>query len=211
MSNLMIIGIAGASASGKTLLANTIFSEIANDQVKLIPEDAYYRDHPGLSATERAQLNFDHPDAFEHELMLSHLSLLKQGHSIELPVYDFACHRRSEERVKIDPPRVLIVEGIMLFVEPEIRDQFDIKLFVDTPLDVCLSRRLRRDIQQRGRDIDSVLTQYERFVRPMYIQFIEPSKRHADIIVPQGGENRIAIEVIKAKLHSFFDTKTNAD
>jgi uridine kinase len=204
MKKTIIIGISGASASGKSLLANTIVSELSSEQVVVIPEDSYYKDHPEFSPEERAKINFDHPDAFDHDLLCKHLELLQQGKSIEVPRYDFAQHRRSSETQKISQQSIVILEGILLFAEKKLRELMDIRIFMDTALDICLVRRIRRDVIQRHRTFESVLLQYETTVRPMYMQFIEPSKRYADIIVPRGGENRIAIDMIKAKMRELL-------
>jgi len=201
----LIIGISGASASGKSLLANTIVSELGSKQVVIITEDAYYRDRRDLSLEERANINYDHPEAFEHALLEQHLNDLQNDKSIEIPVYDYSQHLRSNETRKIGQHTIIVLEGILLLADEKLRQLMDIKIFMDTPLDVCLIRRLQRDVIQRGRTFESVLKQYETTVRPMYQQFIEPSKRYADIIVPRGGENRIAIEVIKAKLHMLLN------
>lgn len=200
MKKTLIIGIAGASGSGKSLLANTLVKELGSKKVVIIPEDSYYKDHPELPFEERAKINYDHPDAFEHDLLCQHLLQLQQNESIELPQYHHAEHQRYAETVTIGQHSIIVLEGILLFAEESLRKLMDIKIFMDTPADVCLIRRLRRDITQRGRSVESVLEQYETTVRPMYLQFIEPSKRYADIIVPRGGENRIAIDMIKAKM-----------
>ena len=194
----IVIGIAGATASGKTLLADTLLKECGSSQVVIISEDSYYKDHSNLSLEERALLNYDHPEAFEHSLLCQHVEALKKGDTIHVPVYDFSTHTRSSESREIGPHHIIILEGILLFSDPKLREQMDICVFMDTPLDVCLTRRLRRDIIERERSCESVITQYLETVRPMHFQFIEPSKRYADIIVPRGGENRIAIDIIKA-------------
>ena len=200
----IIIGISGASASGKSLLANTIVNELGSDQVVVISEDSYYKDLKDLSFEERAKTNFDHPDALDHELLLSHLKALQQGESVDIPKYDYTLHQRKVETQKIGQRRIIVLEGILLFVEKELRDIMDIRIFMDTSLDICLMRRLRRDLLERQRSLDSVLSQYQETVRPMYMQFIEPSKRYADLIVPRGGENRIAIDMIKAKMRELL-------
>lgn len=205
MSNkTIIIGISGASASGKSLLARTIVEELGSSEVAIIPEDAYYRDQKHMEFDDRLKTNYDHPDAFEHDLLIKHLSELQQGKSIELPTYDYDNHIRSDKTITIGPKRIIVIEGIMLFVEKSLRNIMDIRLFMDTPMDICLLRRLRRDIIQRGRSIECVMEQYENTVRPMYLQFIEPSKRYADIIVPRGGENRIAIDMVQAKMRELL-------
>ncbi len=204
MKKTIIIGISGASASGKSLLANTILSELSSEQVVVIPEDSYYKDHPEMPDEERAKINFDHPEAFDHDLLCKHLELLQQGKSIDVPRYDFTTHRRVAETHRIGQHTIVILEGILLFAEKKLRELMDIRIFMDTPLDICLIRRARRDVIQRHRTFESVLLQYETTVRPMYLQFIEPSKRYADIIVPRGGENRIAIDMIKAKMRELL-------
>jgi uridine kinase len=203
--NVMIIGIAGASSSGKTLLANTIVNELGSKKVVVLTEDSYYKDHQGLSFEELAQINYDHPDAFEHNLLCEHLCMLGKGEPIEVPLYDFTKHGRKKETRTIDKHTIVVLEGILIFVIPELRDLMDVRIFMDAPLDICLLRRLKRDILERGRSVDSVLEQYQKTVRPMYLQFIEPSKRYADIIVPRGGANRIAIDMIKAKMRELLN------
>lgn len=200
----IIIGISGASASGKSVLANTIVNELGSDQVVVISEDAYYKDLKHLSFEERAKNNFDHPDAFDHALLIDHLRQLQQGKSVQVPCYDFSQHQRTEQTVEIGQHRIIVLEGILLFVEQALREIMDIRIFMDTALDICLIRRLRRDLLERERSLESVLSQYRETVRPMYLQFIEPSKRYADIIVPRGGENRIAIDMIKAKMRELL-------
>jgi uridine kinase len=203
-NKIIIIGISGASASGKTLLASTIVSEIGSRQVVVIPEDAYYKPLDHLSLTERAKVNFDHPDSLDHKLLCQHLEQLSVGQAVQLPVYDFSNHTRLKETKPIGQHTIIVLEGILLFVDPKLRQKMDIKIFMDTPLDICLLRRLNRDMMERGRTLESVLKQYENTVRPMYLKFIEPSKCHADIIVPRGGENRIAIDMIKAKIRELL-------
>lgn len=199
-NNIIIIGIAGASASGKSLLANTIFNELGSEKVVVISEDSYYKDRSDLTFAERGKINFDHPDAFDHSLLYQQLIELQAGRAVDIPTYNHTQHERNKATRHIGKHTIIVLEGILLFVEPELRELMDVKIFMDTPLDICLLRRLRRDVLQRGRSVESVLEQYEQTVRPMYMQFIEPSKRYADIIVPRGGENRIAIDLIKAKM-----------
>lgn len=203
-NKLMIIGIAGASSSGKTLLANTIVNELGSKQVAILPEDSYYKDHPGLSAEELRKINYDHPDSFEHNLLCEHLRQLQLGKNVNIPQYDFTKHARKPESFSIGNHTIIVLEGILVLSIPELRDLMDIKIFMDTPLDICLLRRLSRDILERGRTVESVIEQYQATVRPMYLQFIEPSKRYADIIVPRGGANRIAIDMIKAKMRELL-------
>lgn len=200
----IIIGISGASASGKSLLANTIVKELGSDRVVVISEDSYYRDRADLPFEERAKINYDHPNAFDHELLYQHLIDLQEGRPIQVPIYNHSQHTRERETRLIGQHRIVVLEGILLFVESKLRDQMDIRIFMETALDICLIRRLKRDVKERGRSLDSVLKQYDETVRPMFLQFIEPSKRYADIIVPRGGGNRIAIDLIKAKMRELL-------
>lgn len=203
----IIIGIAGASASGKSLLANTIVNELGTDQVVVISEDAYYKNNNHLPFEERAKINYDHPNSFDHELLCQHLQALQQGKCVDIPIYNHTQHFREEATRRTGQHSIIVLEGILLFVEQALRDSMDIRIFMDTALDICLIRRLRRDIKERARSIDSILKQYEETVRPMYLQFIDPSKRYADIIVPRGGGNRIAIDMIKAKMRELLTMK----
>jgi uridine kinase len=201
---VIIIGISGASASGKSLLANTIVNELGSDQVLVISEDAYYKDHSNIPFEERANINYDHPDAFDHDLLHQHLLRLQARESIEIPLYNHSLHVREKETRRIGPHTIIVLEGILLFVEEKLRELMDIRIFMETALDICLIRRLKRDIKERGRSLEAVLKQYEETVRPMYLQFVDPSKRYADIIVPRGGGNRIAIDMIKAKMRELL-------
>ena len=200
----IIIGISGPSASGKSLLANTIVSELGSEQVVVISEDAYYKDHSHLPSFERERINYDHPDSFDHALLCEHLRQLRQGKTVEIPIYSHSQHLRLPETRAIGQHAIIVLEGILLFTDKELRDIMDIRIFMSTPLDVCLTRRLKRDVVERQRTFESVVHQYETTVRPMYLQFIEPSSRYADIIVPRGGENRIAIEMIQAKMRELL-------
>jgi uridine kinase len=200
----IIIGISGASASGKSLLANTIVSELGSDQVVIISEDSYYKDHSNLPFEERAKVNYDHPDAFDHGLLYQHLLQLQLGQPIEVPIYNHSLHIREQETRPVGQHEIIVLEGILLFVEQALRELMNIRIYMETSLDICLIRRLKRDIKERGRSLDSVLKQYEETVRPMYMQFIDPSKRYADLIVPRGGGNRIAIDMIKAKMRELL-------
>lgn len=202
--NTIIIGIAGASASGKSLLANTIVSELGSDRVVVIPEDSYYKDQSHIPFEQRIAVNYDHPDALDHVLLCQQLAQLQNEQAVEVPIYDYTHHTRSKQTRKVGKHTIIILEGIMLLVDPTLRKMLDIRIYMDTPLDICLIRRLQRDVIKRGRTFESVLEQYESTVRPMYMQFIEPSKRYADIIVPRGGENRIAIEMIKSKMRDLL-------
>lgn len=204
-NNTIIIGIAGPSASGKSLLANTIVDELGSNKVCVLSEDAYYKDLTGMTLEERAKINFDHPNALDHDLLYQHLQALQQGEDVNVPIYDFTQHQRKSESRTIGKHRIIVIEGILLFSDAKLREMMDIMIFMDTALDICLLRRLKRDIVERGRTLESVMEQYHKTVRPMYFQFIEPSKRYADLIVPRGGENRIAIDMIKAKMQDLLD------
>lgn len=199
-----VIAIAGASASGKTLFAQTILDELLpelGDQgISIIKEDAYYKDQSQLTMAERIKTNYDHPDAFEHELLCEHLNQLIAGESVQCPVYCYKTHTRTAETNELKPTKIILIEGIMLLTNEQLRDCFDIKVYMDTPLDICLIRRITRDTQERDRTIESITSQYLETVRPMYYQFIKPAKNFADIVVTRGGKNRMAIEVIKAKI-----------
>lgn len=202
--SIILIGISGASASGKSLLANTIVKELGSDQVVVISEDSYYKDHSDMPFEERNKINYDHPDSIDHDLLYNHLMQLQKGLNVHIPIYNHSLHTREKETKLIGQHTIIVLEGILLFVEQKLRELMDIRIFMETALDICLIRRLKRDIKERGRSLDSVLKQYEETVRPMYLQFIDPSKRYADIIVPRGGNNRIAIDMIKAKMRELL-------
>lgn len=196
----IVIGIAGGSGSGKTTVANVILQRLGADRIAYLPHDAYYRDLSHLPPIQRAQVNFDHPESLESELMIEHIKRLKSWHPIDLPVYDFSHHRRTEQSIHIEPQRVIMVEGILIFAEARLRKHFDVKIFVDTDADVRLIRRIQRDINERGRTIDSVINQYISTVRPMHLEFVEPSKRYADVIIPEGGLNTVAMDMVIARI-----------
>jgi uridine kinase len=198
----LVIGIAGGTGSGKTTIARKIESSVPIEQVNRIEHDSYYRDRSDLTYDERCKLNFDHPSALETELFVEHVKALKGGQPVEVPAYDFTKHRRKTETRHVEPKPILIVEGILALAEPELRAEMDIKVYVDTDADIRAFRRIRRDMEQRGRDFDSIREQYYETVRPMHLQFVEPSKRWADLILPEGGENRVALDVLMAKLKS---------
>lgn len=204
--NTIIIGISGASASGKSLLANTIVNELGSDQVVVIPEDSYYKDRSDLPFEERAKINFDHPNSLDFELFHKQLLQLTNGETVQVPIYNHSQHLREKATRTIGKHAIIVLEGILLFAEQPLRELMDIRIYMETALDICLIRRLKRDVKERGRTLDSVLKQYEETVRPMFLQFIEPSKRYADIIVPRGGSNRIAIDMIKAKMRELLGT-----
>ena len=204
MKKGILIGITGASGSGKTLVAENINKQLGSENVVLLEEDSYYRDLSDIPLDERARRNFDHPDAFDHNLLSRHIKELLSGKTIAHPVYDYTTHSRKNESRTVGPHRIVVLEGILILNEPSLRDQMDIKVFIDTAPDICFIRRLRRDIEERGRDVNSVINQYMETVRPMYFQFIEPSKRHADIIIPQGGKNLVAIDILTTKIKSLL-------
>lgn len=197
-SKPLILGVAGGSGSGKTTVVSNIIENIGEENVLLLQHDSYYRDLSHIPLDERRKQNFDHPSSLETELMIRHVDALSKGYQIDLPVYDFVQHTRAEETIRTAPKKVILVDGILIFAEPSLRERMDIRLFVDTDDDVRLLRRLRRDITERGRDLEGVLSQYEKFVRPMHLEFVEPSKRYSDIIIPRGGENKIALEMVTA-------------
>lgn len=203
-SKTTVIAIAGASASGKSLFAETIYKELLPELgangISIIKEDAYYRDQSHLNMDERNKTNYDHPKAFEHELLCSQINTLVEQTEIQCPVYCYKTHTRTENTMTIRPTKIILVEGILLLSNPQLRDCFDIKVYMDTPLDICLIRRIKRDTQERERSLESITNQYLTTVRPMYYQFIEPSKAWADLVITRGGKNRMAIEVIKAKI-----------
>jgi uridine kinase len=200
----LVIGIAGGSGSGKTTVANTILTHFGHGRLAYLPHDAYYRDLTNLPLNQRTQVNFDHPDSLETELMIQHIRQLKAWLPVDLPMYDFTRHRRMDTTVHIEPTRVVIVEGILIFAEPELRKLFDVKIFVDTDADVRLIRRLHRDITERGRTTETVIKQYMETVRPMHLEFVEPSKRYADVIIPEGGFNTVAMDMVIARIDTLL-------
>ncbi len=200
MSKNIIIGIAGGTGSGKTTLAERIIEELNEPNVLIIKQDAYYKSHKELSFEKRKNINFDHPDAFDTQLLMKQLSNLKDDVPVEMPQYDFSTHLRMKQSIPVSPHKVIMLEGILVFENKELRNLLDIKIFVDTDADVRVLRRIKRDVKDRGRTFDSVYNQYMKTVRPMHLEFVEPSKRFADIIVPEGGLNRIAIDMIVSKI-----------
>jgi len=196
----MIIGICGGTGSGKTTVANRILESVSASEVAFIQQDSYYRNLKDLPLDYRNAVNFDHPDALDNDLLVHHIRKLKASGSVELPIYDFKTHTRLNETVLIEPKPIVIIEGILIFVDPRLLEQMDIKVFVDTPDDIRFIRRLRRDIAERGRTLDSVIEQYLATVRPMHMQFVEPSKRYADVIIPEGGHNVVSIDLLSGKI-----------
>ena len=197
----MIIGIAGGTGSGKTTLTEKLKAEFKGD-VSVLYHDNYYKSHSDMPYEERAKLNYDHPDAFETERMIADLQALRRGEAVECPVYDYTVHDRSPQTLVVQPTKVILVEGILIFAEPALRQLMDIKLFVDTDADVRILRRIMRDVKKRGRSLDSVVQQYLNTVKPMHEQFVEPSKRYADLIVPEGGKNPVAMEMLIQRIRS---------
>ena len=203
---MLIIGIAGGSGSGKTTVVKAITQQL-KERVVVIPQDSYYKDSSHLSPEERQKVNFDHPDSIDFELLNRHLKELKEGKSIEQPVYSYiTCSRSKTETITVDPAEVIIIEGILIFTCKHLREQMDIKIFVDADDDDRLMRVMARDIIERGKTVESVIERYTKTVKPMYLQFIEPSKRYADIIIPQGGHNKVAIDVISATIEKSLNT-----
>jgi uridine kinase len=207
----MVVGIAGGTGSGKTTLAELILDSIGRQKIAYLPHDAYYRDHKELPLEQRARLNYDHPDSLETELLVEQIQQLKDGQAIEMPVYDFTTHSRKKETIHIEPRQVILVEGILTFVEKTLRDIFDMKIYVDTDPDLRFIRRLKRDMEERGRTLQSVIDQYMLTVRPMHLEFVESSKRYADIIVPEGGLNAVALEMVIARLQSLLNGELPVD
>jgi uridine kinase len=205
--NPIIIGVAGGTASGKTTVSDAILERVGSDRIAYIEHDSYYRDLSHLPLEERRKLNFDHPDALETELLVTHLRLLQAGEPIEVPVYDFATYQRGDKARRVEPRRVILVEGILIFVDRELREMMDVRLYVDTDADLRFIRRLQRDIRERERSMETVIHQYLNTVRPMHLEFVEPSKRYADIIIPAGGFNEAAIQMIVARIEGLLATE----
>jgi len=200
----ILIGIAGGSGSGKTLVAKRIVKELGSDKVIIIQQDSYYNDLGNLTLEERKKQNFDHPNAFDQQLLIDQLKDLLAGKSINQPIYDYTIHSRKKETRRIGEHVIIVLEGILILHDPDLRRLMDIKVYVDTDDDVRLIRRIRRDVTERGRSLDSILDQYENSVRPMQLQFIEPTKRYADIIIPEGGFNLVAVDILKTKIQALL-------
>ena len=200
----LVIGIAGGSGSGKTTVAQEILQRVGPDRIAYIQHDSYYKDLTGLPPAQRIEVNFDHPNSLETELLISHVEQLKRGQAIEVPIYDFSTHSRTEKTFRVNPRGVIIVEGILIFADATLRELFDVKLFVDTDADIRLIRRMQRDITERGRTAESVIKQYQVTVRPMHLEFVEPSKRYADVIIPEGGFNTAALDMVVARIESLL-------
>jgi uridine kinase len=200
----LVIGIAGGTGSGKTTVAQAILRRVGANRIAFLPHDAYYRDLREMPLEERRKLNFDHPDSLETELMIEQLKTLKSWQPVDLPVYDFATHRRIDRTVLVEPQPIVLVEGILIFYEIELRKLFDVKIFVDTDADIRFIRRLQRDISERGRTAESVMKQYLETVRPMHMEFVEPSKRYADVIIPEGGFNAVALDMVVSRIEALL-------
>jgi uridine kinase len=200
----LVIGIAGGSGSGKTTVAQEILQRVGPERIAFIQHDSYYKDLTGLPPTQRAEVNFDHPNSLETELLTSHIEQLRAGKAIQVPIYDFSTHSRTDQSYTVNPRGVIVVEGILIFADPALRAMFDVKIFVDTDPDVRLIRRLQRDISERGRTAESVIKQYQSTVRPMHLEFVEPSKRYADVIIPEGGFNTAALDMVVARIESLL-------
>lgn len=204
MDSPILIGITGGTGSGKSTVSKEIFKNIPESDITIIEQDSYYKDQTELSFTERTKTNYDHPSAFDNSLLVEHLKKLKDGEAVEKPIYDFENHNRKEETELVEPKKIIILEGILILLEKELRDLLDIKIFVDTDSDVRVIRRILRDIKERGRTLDSVILQYMDTVRPAHLQFVEPSKRYADISIPEGGYNKVAIDLLVQKIKSIL-------
>ncbi len=205
MSNIMVIGIAGGTGSGKTTITRRLIERFGGE-VSVIHHDNYYKAHHDMPYEERALLNYDHPDAFDTDMLIEHLKLLKQGQSVQCPVYDYSIHDRTEKTITIRPTRVIIVEGILIYENRELCEQMDIKIFVDADADVRILRRIVRDVRDRGRSLESVINQYLSTVKPMHEAFVEPSKRRADVIVPEGGHNRVALDMVIQRVRAHLES-----
>jgi uridine kinase len=204
MDSPVVIGIAGGSGSGKTTVLRQIIREFGPDPIAILDHDAYYHDLSHLAPEKRAQFNFDHPDALETDLMREHLDRLVEGKAVEKPVYDFTTHTRKDETETVEPRPVIIIEGILVLAESALEERMDIKIYVDAADDIRLMRRIRRDMQERDRSIEGILRQYERTVRPMHLEFVEPSKREADVIIPRGGHNHVAIQMVMSRIQDLL-------
>jgi uridine kinase len=200
----LVIGIAGGTGSGKTTVANAILRRVGEQHIAFLPHDAYYRSLDDLPLSERARINYDHPDSLESDLLVQHILQLKNGQPVELPVYDFTTYTRTGRTVHVEPRRVVLVDGILIFYEKAVRELCDVRIFVDTDADIRFIRRLQRDLIERGRTTESVIHQYLNTVRPMHLEFVEPSKRYADVIIPEGGMNTVALDMVIARIESLL-------
>lgn len=203
----LVIGIAGGSGSGKTTVANVVLQRVGRQRIAYLPHDAYYRDIRDLPVKQHDQINFDHPDTFENELLIEHVRTLRDWKPIEMPVYDFTTDTRLAETIHVEPRRVIMVEGILIFADPVLRSLFDVKIYVDTDADLRFIRRLQRDINERGRTTENVVRQYLKTVRPSHLEFVEPSKRYADVIIPEGGMNKVALDMVIARIEALLKSE----
>ena len=201
----VIFSVAGGTGSGKTTVANRILERIGQQHIAYVPHDAYYKHQSTLSLEERRKTNYDHPDSLDTSLMIKHLKQLVAGYAVDIPVYDFTVHLRTKQTTHVEPAPIILVEGILIFAEAQLRNLFDVKIYVDTDPDIRLIRRLQRDVQERGRTFESVIQQYLTTVRPMHVEFVEPSKRFADVIIPEGGYNDVAIEMVAARIRNLLE------
>ena len=204
----LTIGVAGGTGSGKTTVANVILQKVGKEHIAYLPHDAYYRELGDLPYDQKAAMNFDHPDSLETELMVEHILELKSGKPVDIPIYDFSTHSRTKQTTRVEPHPVIVVEGILLFVDKQLRDLLDIKIFVDTDPDIRFIRRLQRDITERGRTTDMVVQQYLSTVRPMHLEFVEPSKRYANVIIPEGGLNEVAMDMVIARVETLLNKRS---
>ena len=204
MKKPILIGITGGTGSGKSTIADALYSNFSNERITMIQQDMYYKDQSNLSMEERVKTNYDHPMAFDNDLLVEHLQKLIKGESIEKPRYDFTVHNRAKDTTTVEPREIIIVEGILILEDERIRNLLDIKVYVDTDADIRILRRLVRDIDERGRTVESVIDQYLKMVRPMHMEFTEPTKRYADIIIPEGGHNYVAIDILMAKIRDIL-------
>lgn len=209
MRKPILIAITGGTGSGKSTVAKAIYSNFKKESISIIMQDSYYKDQSELTFEERTKTNYDHPNAFDTDLLIEHLKQLVSGYAIEIPIYDFTIHNRKKETVREEPKNIIIVEGILVLEDQRLRDLFDIKIYVDTDADLRILRRLTRDIRERGRTMESVIDQYLKVVRPMHLQFIEPTKRYADLIIPEGGKNRVAIDILAATIRQHLTQVMN--
>lgn len=207
MKKPIVIGITGGTGSGKSTIAREIYESFNEKNITMIEQDSYYKDQSNLEPEERVKTNYDHPKAFDNDLLIEHIKSLVAGETIEKPIYDFSIHNRVKETITVEPNQIIIVEGILIFENEKLRDLMDIKIFVDTDADVRIVRRIVRDINERGRTLESVINQYLTMVRPMHLQFTEPSKRYADLIIPEGGGNKVAIDLLVAKIKEIINSK----
>lgn len=209
MRKPILIAITGGTGSGKSTVAKAIYSNFKKESISIIMQDSYYKDQSDLTFEERTKTNYDHPNAIDTDLLIEHLKQLIAGHAIEMPIYDFTIHNRKKETIREEPKDIIIVEGILVLEDQRLRDLFDIKIYVDTDADLRILRRLTRDIRERGRTMESVIDQYLKVVRPMHLQFIEPTKRYADLIIPEGGKNRVAIDILAATIRQHLNQVTD--